>query len=109
MCVAGVQQLQRCAGHHLGPQQLGCAPAHLNQGQAARQPSQGSTLVRYRGTLPTHSYPFWAGLRIRSIFGLIRIQQIRILRTGSRIQLTLTKNQFKHQIFFHISQISSDI
>ena len=29
--------------------------------------------------------------------------------TGSRILLALTKNQLKHQIFFHVKHISSDI
>ena len=43
-----------------------------------------------------------SGLRIRSIFGRIRIQQISKHRI--QILLILTKNQFKHQ-FFHINQI----
>ena len=55
-----------------------------------------------------------ARLRIRSIFGRIllriRILQIRILKPdpdpGSYWHL---KNQFKHQILFHIKHISSDI
>ena len=38
-------------------------------------------------------------LRIRSIFGRIRIQQIRMLKTGIRILLAFTKNQFNHLKF----------
>ena len=45
-----------------------------------------------------------AGLRIRAIF-FGRIQQIRILKTGSPILLARTKNQFKHLNFFLTSNI----
>ena len=46
---------------------------------------------------------YLTGLQIRFIFGGIRIQQIRILKTGSgsQILLALTKNQFKHLNVFH--------
>ena len=60
------------------------------------------------GALPM----FFLGLRIRSIFGRLRIRilQIRILKPdpdpGSYCHL---KNQFKHHNFFHIKHISSDI
>ena len=51
-----------------------------------------------------------ARLRIRSIFGRIRILPIRLLKSdpdpGSYWHL---KNQFKHLNFFHIKHISSDI
>ena len=48
------------------------------------------------------------GLRIRSIFGRLRIMQIIISKSdpGSYWHL---KNQFKHLNFFHIKRISSDI
>ena len=50
------------------------------------------------------------GLRIRSIFGRIRILQIRILKSDTDPgSYWLLKNQFKHQNFFHIKHISSDI
>jgi len=83
---------------------------------------QGHRLVhhgRRKGTLPLsylldQRYLMYmyctAGLRIRSIFGPIRLRilQIRILKPdpGSCWHL---KNQFKHQNFFHMKHISSDI
>ena len=44
-----------------------------------------------------------SGLRIRSIFGRIQIQQIRILKSDpDPVSYWHLKNQFKHLNFFHI-------
>ena len=55
---------------------------------------------------------FQAGLRIRSIFGRIRLRilQIRIFKTGSRIQVLLAHNEsIQMSKIVHIKHISSDI
>ena len=78
----------------------------LKLGNAALE--KANTLFRY--LLSNHLGTYLAGLRIRSIFIRIRILQIRILKPdpdpGSYWHL---KNQFKHENFFHIKHISSDI
>ena len=89
-------------GGHEGPGELDRGGGVLQEGSSCG-PLSITVRIRYFSAAGK-----CGGLRIRSIFGRIRIQQIRILKTGSGSYWHL-KNQFKHQNIFHIKHISSYI